>query len=105
MNNPMIPPEAVEAAAKKLYQASGLTVWDKEDESTRNFYRRNAKSALEAAAPHMLAADSTEAKLAAVIVALDPFERVTKWMATEDEVGRYALEAIQKIRTILDGTK
>ena len=59
----MIPDEAVEAAAKKLYQAGGLVVWDSEDESIRNYFRRNARSALEAAAPHLMAAAWEEGRI------------------------------------------
>ena len=62
----MIPDEAVEAAAKKLYQAGGLVVWDSEDESIRNYFRRNARSALEAAAPHLMAAAWDEGGIAAI---------------------------------------
>ena len=49
----MIPVEAVEAAARALYQSDGLNLWGKEDESTRAHYARKARAALEAAAPHM----------------------------------------------------
>ena len=85
-----IPKEAVDAAVDAM---SGVDAYD---------LRALAADILEASAPHMMA---DEAKLAAVIVALDPFERVTKWMATDDEAGRYALEAVQKIRAILDGAQ
>ena len=89
----MIPADAVEAATLKLASLNS----DAGDQLTDAEW---ARAILEAAAPYMMA---DEAKLAAVIVALDPFERVTKWMATDDEAGRCALEAVQKIRAILDG--
>lgn len=98
----MIPDAAVEAAAIAVYGAECADLWVDEEPKVKASYLSDARLALEAAAPHMLA---DEAKLAAVILALDPFERVAKWMTTDDEAGRYALEAVHKIRAILDGAK
>jgi len=98
MNNQVIPDEAVDAAVEALLASK---LGDHAGINGEEFVEA-AHLALEAAAPHMLA---DEAKLAAVIVALDPLERVTKWMVTDDEAGRYALEAVQKIRAILDGAQ
>lgn len=58
-----IPAEAVEAAARTLCQFGGLNIWDREDGATRNYYQRNAKSALNAAAPHMLAQKALDSVL------------------------------------------
>lgn len=49
-----IPDEAVEAAAKALYQNT-LTSWDGAHARTKELCRRDARAALEAAAPHLLA--------------------------------------------------
>ena len=105
----MIPEAAVEAAEAVLLGYTGGCTCH-EGYSGRNLIDPEcsyhdvppevARLILEAAAPHMAARD--EAKLAAIIVLLDPLERVTGWMATDDEAGRYAVEAINKIRAILD---
>jgi hypothetical protein len=59
MTNQVIPDAAVEAAARAAYGAAdnyGLTHWEDLSESRRGPYERIARAALEAAAPHMLAA-------------------------------------------------
>lgn len=53
-----------------------------------------------AAAPNIPV--ETESKLAAVIVALDPFERVANQIAASDDAMRRAFDAVLKIRAILD---
>ncbi len=83
VHNPTIPAEAVEAAAKAFIEHGTLL------------------PALEAAAPHMQPIGDG-AKLAAIIAALDPFERAIEWMPTDDEVGSYAISAVRKVRAILD---
>lgn len=98
----MIPEAAVEAAAAAMTIVA-YDSWGDVPEHLQRLFIRDARIALEAAAPHIAAHD--EAKLAAIIVTLDPFERVTEWMTTDDEAGRYALEAVHKIRAILDGAK
>ncbi len=62
----MIPHEAIEAAAKALSDN-----WDAEGEHTKAALRHDAQAALEAAAPHILAEASRDARdeLAAVIEA------------------------------------
>ena len=99
----VIPEAAVEAAAKAIAEADPLwpdCAWEDAPDKLRDEALAMAGCTLEAAAPHIFAMD--EAKLAAIIVLLDPFERVTNWMATDDEAGHYAVEAINKIRAILD---
>lgn len=111
----MIPVGAVEAAAKAAYELKPVELFGRElpiawaqlSESPLGQRRKDneltkARAGLEAAAPYLMGDSANEAKLAAVIVAIDPFERVTQWMATDNEVGRYAVEAVHKIRAILD---
>ena len=50
----MIPAEAVEAAAKAIFGVDDAT-WDLQIQDVRDSYLEDAKNALEAAAPHMLA--------------------------------------------------
>lgn len=48
--------EAVEAAAKAIASANLRSrLWTELDDESRNHFRRDAKAAIEAAAPHMLA--------------------------------------------------
>lgn len=49
----MIPEAAVEAAAHGLYAEEGVDYWATEDSSVHRHYRRKARLALEAAAPHI----------------------------------------------------
>jgi hypothetical protein len=89
----VIPDAAVEAALEAFYAKcdvdfDGLAA---------------VRAALEAAAPHLEL--TNKVKLAAIIVALDQYAKVTKWMETIDETGEYADEAIGKIRDILEGAK
>jgi hypothetical protein len=52
----VIPAEAVEAAAKGLAAANlRFKPWDDLDDVARNHFMRDARAALEAAAPYMLA--------------------------------------------------
>ena len=85
-----IPEAAMEAARLALEDALGHGFDDPD----------TIREILEAAAPHMGAEDIAEVKLAAIIVLLDPFEKDAAWM----ENGGYAVEAIRKIRDILDAT-
>lgn len=86
----MIPAEAVEAAAAAIQVRTDRPL-ELEDLAT---------AALEAAAPNMPV--EIESKLAAVIVALDPFERVANQIAASDDAMRRAFDAVLKIRAILD---
>jgi hypothetical protein len=53
----MIPEEAVAAAAKGIASANLRgRAWDECDDELRNHFRRDARAALEAAAPHIMAA-------------------------------------------------
>jgi molecular chaperone GrpE (heat shock protein) len=52
---PLIPAEAVEAAAEELHDREGYTTTFEEGPNyRREYYREVARAALEAAAPHML---------------------------------------------------
>lgn len=55
MTNPVIPVEAVEAAAKAVYEDTFGKSWEDESEDYRNELRETQRLALEAAAPYMLA--------------------------------------------------
>ena len=48
--------EMVETAARATYEARGLTCWDVEGRAYLNWYREDARAALEAAAPLIAAA-------------------------------------------------
>ena len=45
----------VESAARATYEARGLTCWDEEGPAYLNWYREDARAALEAAAPTIAA--------------------------------------------------
>lgn len=55
MTNPVIPVEAVEAAAKAAFEYGHLLLWAEEPDTSKAFYREQARAALEAAAPHIAA--------------------------------------------------
>lgn len=50
----MIPAQAVEAAARVTFEAQTFNDWDKLDPKIKHIWIRNARRALEAAAPHLL---------------------------------------------------
>ena len=54
MTNQVIPAEAVEAAAKEIVRTVVERSWESLLPSRQEWYRTQARAALEAAAPHML---------------------------------------------------
>ena len=52
----LVTDEMVETAARATYEARGLTCWDEEGQAYLNWYREDARAALEAAAPLIAAA-------------------------------------------------
>ena len=60
----MIPDEAVEAAARQLFdQDKGEVSWGEVSDEIRNYYRYEARKILEAAAPHLMAAAWEEGRV------------------------------------------
>lgn len=59
----MIPPEAIEAAAKGMCGTLPLSQWDYKSQTARDLLLTKAQQVLEAAAPHMQAAWEAERNL------------------------------------------
>jgi len=62
----VIPDEAVEAAARAVYEDTFGKPWADESEDYRNELRETQRAALEAAAPHLMAVAWDEAHFAAI---------------------------------------
>ena len=68
MDDYLITDDMVETAARAMYEDHGLTCWDEEGQADLNWYREDARAALEAVAPTIAAAalrDAADREMAA----------------------------------------